>query len=262
MSKKICLVLGSGGSKGLTHLGVIKALVESGYEITQIVGTSCGALIGGLYAANPNCEELENIIEKIGYLELVKIFVDWPNGSGLMDGEKIENFLDEICGQKIIEDLPIKFKAVCTDIVKGKKFIFDKGKLSTAIRASCGVPGLFSPYKHEGKLLIDGGALNPVPVFEVDRGKDEIIVAVGLYSRVFPKSYQKLAKANVTQIAYVAMQTMFCKLADYNMAGADVKILPLVEETNILNFVKTKKYVQIGYETTIKMVPEIEKLFT
>jgi len=253
--------LGSGGSKGLAHLGVIKALVDSGFEITQIVGTSAGALIGGLYAANPDCNYLEKIIKDIGYLKLLDMLVDWPIKSGLMRGKKMEKFLDKICDKKKIENLPIPFKAVCTDLVKGEKFVFTQGKLSTAIRASCAIPALFSPVKLGGKILIDGGALNPVPVSEVIQKKDEKIVAVGLYSKVFPKSYDKLSKANLTRIAFVAMQVMVRQLSKNNLEKADIKILPLVDDINVLNFVKTKNYVQIGYDTTMKLVPKINKLF-
>lgn len=261
MTKKISLVLGSGGSKGMAHVGVIKALLENNFEITEIVGTSAGALVGGLYAANPNIDDLEKTVESIGYIELIKLFVDWPIKTGLVRGKKIEEFLDRVCEKKSIEDLPIKFRAVCTDIVRAEKYIFSQGKLATAIRASCAIPALFSPVKMDGKILIDGGALNPIPVGEVVPKKDRKIVAVGLYSKVFPKSFRKLSKANLTQVAFVSMQVMVRELSRLNMEKADVKILPLVEDVNVLNFVKTKKYIQIGYETTMKMMPEINKLF-
>lgn len=262
MKKKICLVLGGGGSKGLAHIGVIKALCENGYEITQIAGTSVGALIGGIYAANPDYKELEKIINKIGYLELIKIFVDWPVKGGIVRGKRMEKFLDKICGQKKIEDLPIRFRAVCADIVEGKEFVFKEGKLATAIRASCAIPAIFSPIKYEGKLLIDGGALNPIPVSEVKAKKDEKIIAVGLYSKIFPKNYRKLSKANLAQIAYASMQVMVRKLSQENLTQADIQILPAVDDVNVLNFVKTKKYIQIGYEETMKIMPKIDKLFT
>lgn len=262
MKKKVCLVLGGGGSKGLAHVGVIKALCENGYEITQIAGTSAGALIGGIYAANPNYEKLEEIVEGINYRELIKIFLDWPVKGGIVRGKKMEKFLDKICGQKKIEELPIRYRAVCADIVEGKEFVFKTGKLATAIRASCAIPAIFSPIKYEGKLLIDGGALNPIPVSEVSVKKNERIIAVGLYSKIFPKSYRKLSKANLAQVAYASMQVMVRKLSEENLKKADIRILPPVEDVNVLNFVKTKKYIQIGYEATIKMMPEIEKLFT
>lgn len=170
-------------------------------------------------------------------------------------------YLDKMCQEKNIEELPIKFKAVCSDLVEGKKFVFKEGKLATAIQASCAIPAIFSPIKYQGKLLIDGGAIDPVPVSEVSPQKDEKVIAVGLYSNIFPKSYQKLANANLTQIAYASMQVIVRQLSEENIDKADIKILPPVKDINVLNFVKAKKYIQIGYETTMKMMSEIDKLF-
>ncbi len=260
MSIKICLVLGGGGSKGLAHIGVIKALTEAGIEITQIAGTSAGALIGGLYAADPNIHRLETIADEINYLEIAKVLIDWPIKSGLVRGQKLENFLDKMCGQKRIEDLPIKFRAVCSDIVSGEKYVFSQGKLSTAIRASCSIPAIFSPLKHEQKILIDGGAVDPIPVSEVFPSPGEKVVAVGLYSRIFPKNYRKLSKANFTQIAYASMQVMVCHLSEKNLSLADVSIVPPVEDINVLNFVKAKKYIEIGYQSGLEAVPRIKDL--
>ena len=109
--------------------------------------------------------------------------------------------------------------------------------------------------------MIDGGAVDPIPVSELSPEKGERIVAVGLYSKIFPKSYRKLAKANIIQIAYASMQVMVCQLSEKNVDLADIKILPEVEDINVLNFVKAKKYIDIGYEATMKQMPEIEKLF-
>jgi len=261
MSKRICLVLGSGGSKGIAHLGVIKALIENNFEITQIAGTSAGAMIGGLYAANSDGQKLEDEINNISYLKLFKILLEKPTKNALLRGIKMEAFLDSLCGEKRIEDLPIKFKAVCSDLISGDKYVFDKGKLSTAIRASCAIPAIFSPVKYDNKILIDGGAVNPVPTSEVKPKHGEKIIAVGLYSKIFPKNYKNISGANILKIAFSSMQVMVKNLSILDLEKADIKILPPVEDINVLDFVKAKKYIQIGYETTIKMMPEINKLF-
>ncbi|HOY60920.1 MAG TPA: patatin-like phospholipase family protein [Candidatus Woesebacteria bacterium] len=261
MTKKICLVLGSGGSKGLAHLGVIKALRENNFEITQIAGTSAGAMMGGLYAANLDGLKLEKEINEIDYLKLFKILLEKPTKNAILRGKKVEAFLDKLCGEKKIEDLPIKFKAVCSDLITGNKYVFSKGKLATAIRASCAIPGIFSPVKFEDKILIDGGAVNPIPVSEVEPRSGEKIIAVGLYSKIFPKNYNNISKGNILKIAFSSMQVMVKKLSILDLEKADIKILPPVEDINVLDFVKAKKYIQIGYETTMKMIPEINKLF-
>lgn len=262
MKKKICLVLGSGGSKGIAHLGVIKALVENDFEITQIAGTSAGAMMGGLYAANLDGDKIEKEINAIDYIKLFRILVEKPSKNGLLRGKKMEAFLNNLCGEKKIEDLPIKFRAVCSDLISGDKYVFDKGKLSTAIRASCAIPALFSPVKYEGKILIDGGATNPIPTSEVYPGKNEKIIAVGLYSKIFPKNYRKISQANIVRMAFSSMQVMVKNLSILDLEKADIKILPPVEDINVLNFVKAKNYLKIGYDATIKMIPEINKLFS
>lgn len=262
MKKKICLVLGSGGSKGIAHLGVIKALVENDFEITQIAGTSAGAMMGGLYAANLDGDKIEKEINAIDYIKLFRILVEKPSKNGLLRGKKMEAFLDNLCGEKKIEDLPIKFRAVCSDLISGDKYVFDKGKLSTAIRASCAIPALFSPVKYEGKILIDGGATNPIPTSEVYPGKNEKIIAVGLYSKIFPKNYRKISQGNIVRMAFSSMQVMVKNLSILDLEKADIKILPPVEDINVLNFVKAKNYLKIGYDATIKMIPEINKLFS
>ena len=261
MKKKICLVLGSGGSKGIAHLGVIKALVENDFEITQIAGTSAGAMMGGLYAANLDGDKIEKEINAIDYIKLFRILVEKPSKNGLLRGKKMEAFLDNLCGEKKIEDLPIKFRAVCSDLISGDKYVFDKGKLSTAIRASCAIPALFSPVKYEGKILIDGGATNPIPTSEVYPGKNEKIIAVGLYSKIFPKNYRKISQANIVRMAFSSMQVMVKNLSILDLEKADIKILPPVEDINVLNFVKAKNYIKVGYDATIKMLPQINKLF-
>lgn len=261
MSKKICLALGSGGSKGLAHIGVIKALCENSFEITQIAGTSAGSLIGALYAANPNYKELEKFAKSINYLKLFNILIELPVKSGLLRGKKMEKYLDKICGRKRIEELPIRFRAVCSDVVKGEEYVFSEGKLATAVRASCAIPAIFSPVKYEGKILVDGGAVNPIPISALEPKRNEKIIAVGLYSKIFPKSYQKISKASLPFIAYASMQVMVTRLSEQKLDKADIKILPPVEDINALNFVKAKKYIDIGYETTMKLIPEINKLF-
>lgn len=256
MKRKISLALGGGGSKGLAHIGVIKAITELNLEISQIAGTSVGALIGGIYATNPNYKELEKIVEDISYLELFKILMDFPVKDALVKGKKMEDFLDKICGSKKIEELPIKFRAVCADIVSGEKYVFDKGKLSTAIRASCAIPGIFSPVKYEERVLIDGGVISPVPVLELEKRKNEKIIAVGLYDKFFPKKYKDMANAGVFVVAYGSMQLMVKKLAENELEKADVKILPPVEDINVLDFVKAKKFITLGYETAIKALKD------
>lgn len=162
MKRKISLVLGAGGSKGLAHLGVIKALNEAGFEITQIAGTSVGALIGGLYAGKPDVKWIEEIVYSLSYRKLSKIILERPRKSALIYGNNYHNFLKKILPIKNVEDTQIPFRAVASDLVSGEKYVFNSGPLVTAISASSAIPAIFSPVEYKGMLLIDGGAIDPV----------------------------------------------------------------------------------------------------
>ncbi len=179
MSKKVSLVLGSGGARGLAHVGVIRWLEEHGYTIESISGCSMGALIGGYYAAG----KLDAYIEWLSssdMLDLIKL-LDIKGSGGVVSGrhlmKKLENLMD---GDKQIEDLNIKFTAVTTDIDAQKEIWFSSGSLIHAIRASISIPLFFTPYEYEGMLLVDGGVLNPVPIAPTFNDMTDLTIAVNL----------------------------------------------------------------------------------
>ncbi len=261
LKKGISLVLGGGGSKGPAHLGVIKALVEEGFEIKEIIGTSAGALIGGLYAANPDVEKIEEIFNSLNYRKLFRLLVGKPNRSGLINGEKYRKFIEDCCAVKNIEETKIPFRAVSCDLVSGERYVFEKGPMSTAISASSAIPAIFSPVKYEDKILIDGGAVAPVAIDEARPQKRDKVVAVALFKHIFPKNYQQLRQAGLGRIAYVSMQVVIRNLSKQAVGKADIAVLPDVEDINVLNFVKTKSYVEIGYRAMKEKIGELNKLY-
>ncbi len=175
--KSVSLVLGSGGARGLAHIGVIRWLEEHGYRITSIAGSSIGAVVGGIHAAG-KLDEFEAWVRAISRVDIVTFLdVAWGKG-GLVKGDRIINALIELVGDQFIEDLPIRFTAVATDLNNQKEVWFTSGKLFDAIRASMSVPLLFTPFPMGGIDFVDGGVLNPVPV-EAGAGTGaDIIVAV------------------------------------------------------------------------------------
>ena len=177
--KTVSLVLGSGGARGLAHIGVIHWLEENDYEIRSIAGSSIGALIGGIYAAG-KLEEYERWVCAIRKVDIVTLLdLSWGK-SGLVKGDKIINTLIDLVGEQLIEDLPIQYTAIATD-VKGQKEIWIKsGRLFDAIRASISIPLLFTPFEHRGVNLIDGGVLNPVPVAPTIGDDTDMTLAVNL----------------------------------------------------------------------------------
>lgn len=177
--KKIALVLASGGAKGFAHIGAIEALEESGYEITSIAGTSMGSLVGGIYAAGG----LEKVKEWMFGLTLRKVLnlVDFTfSNYALVNGNRVIDALKEIVPDCDIESLPIPYCAVATDVKDGAEYVFRSGSLYEAIRASISIPMLFRPVDINGKIFIDGGITNGLPLDKVVRTPGDILVGVNL----------------------------------------------------------------------------------
>ncbi len=175
----VSLVLGSGGARGIAHIGVIHWLEEHGYDIRSISGCSMGALIGGVYA----CEKLdvfEEWVRAISKLDIVRLLdLSWGK-QGLVEGERIIMTLKELIGDRRIEDLPIAYTAVAADIKREKEVWLNRGSLFDAIRASISLPLFFTPFELNGMKLLDGGILNPVPIAPTFEDSTDLTIAVNL----------------------------------------------------------------------------------
>ena len=175
----VSLVLGSGGARGLSHIGIIKWLVENNYQINSISGCSVGALIGGIYAAG-KLNEFESWIREIDKLEIFSLLDLAWKANGLVQGDKIINTLVNLLGDQQIEDLPLSYTAVAADIENEKEVWINTGSLFDAIRASISLPLFFTPVHRKGVLLIDGGVLNPVPIAPTFSDHTDLTIAVNL----------------------------------------------------------------------------------
>ncbi|MCK4793275.1 MAG: patatin-like phospholipase family protein, partial [Desulfobacteraceae bacterium] len=177
MKQPIALVLGSGGARGLAHIGVIEEFEKQGFEINSVAGTSMGALIGGLYAM----DKLHEYKDWVLTLDKVEVFnlIDFTFSShGLIKGDKIINKMKTFLPDRNIEDLDIPFAAVATDITNEKEVVFTTGSVYEAVRASIAIPTVFTPVNKDNILLVDGGVLNPIPANRVKRIGNDILVAV------------------------------------------------------------------------------------
>ncbi|ABM03621.1 patatin-like protein of phospholipase family protein [Psychromonas ingrahamii 37] len=175
--KTVSLVLGSGGARGMAHIGVIRWLLTHGYEIKSISGSSVGALVGGMYAAG-KLDEFEAWAASITTLYKLKLFyINWNHEAR---GDKIMNVLIELFGDYKIEDLPITYTAVASDIRNEKEIWINKGSLFQALRASMAMPLFFTPVVRNGVDLIDGGVLNPVPIAPTFSDHTDLTIAVNL----------------------------------------------------------------------------------
>lgn len=173
----ISLVLGSGGARGYAHVGVIEELRAQGYGIRSVAGSSMGALVGGVYAAGKLTEYREWAcgLKTFDVLRLV----DWSwRGGGLIKGQRVIGTLRDLVGDTNIEDLPISYTAVAVDIDAQREVWFSRGSLFDAIRASISIPTVFRPHRYQGRRLVDGGLLNPVPVTPTLRDLTDATIAV------------------------------------------------------------------------------------
>ena len=177
--KSISLVLGSGGARGLAHIGVIRWLEEHDYNIASVTGCSIGAMIGGIYAAG-KLDSYEKWVRAIRKIDMVSLLdLSFARG-GFVKGEKIISTLRDLIGSQLIEDLPMPFTAVASDIRKEKEVWINSGPLFDAIRASISLPLFFTPFNINGNLLIDGGVLNPVPIAPTFDDNTDLTIAVNL----------------------------------------------------------------------------------
>jgi len=182
--KNLGLALGAGSARGLAHIGVLKVLAEANVPIKAIAGTSAGALVGGLFAAGVTAEELERVLVNEKYKILSKVFVPtFPRG-GLFDGRRVSEFVRLFTDDVQIEDLKIPFAAVATDFMTGEEVVIRQGSLAEAIRASTCLPGVFTPPRLSGRILCDGGLVNPVPVDVCRSLGADFVVAVNVNPRL------------------------------------------------------------------------------
>lgn len=176
---KASLVLGSGAARGLTHIGVIKCLEEHGYEIRSIAGSSMGALIGGIYAAG-ELDLYSDWVSALRTKDIIKLLDLSFSKNSFFKGEKIIEVLKDMIGDRNIEELPIGYTAVATDLNEQKEIWLTQGSLFNAIRASIAMPMIFSPVKISNRLLVDGGIINPIPIAPTLQDNTELTIVVAL----------------------------------------------------------------------------------
>lgn len=193
--KTISLVLGSGGARGLAHIGVIQVLEEQGYEISSISGSSMGALIGGIYAAG-KLDVYTDWVCALDRLDVLRLLDVSFSGTAIFKGERIINTLRDLIGVQNIEDLPITFTAVATDLDESKEVWLSSGPLCDAIRSSIAFPTIFSAAHYKGKTLVDGGLLNPIPIAPTIRDLTDMTIAVSLNgnAKIIPEDLPMVEK--------------------------------------------------------------------
>jgi len=203
-SGKVGLALGSGSARGWAHIGVIKALTEAGICVDYVSGTSIGAVVGAVYASG-RIDSFKDVVLQLDWKKIAFLLdVVFPK-SGLIDGNKIAEFIRSHVGEKKIENLSLPFCAVSTDLATGKEVIIKDGDIIEAVRASISVPGVFTPIRKNGVILVDGGLVNPVPVSVVRQMGADLVIAVDLNHDIVGK--KGIGKTSVPNSGALAQGT-------------------------------------------------------
>jgi NTE family protein len=293
MGKSVSLVLSSGGARGYAHIGVIEALHEAGFEIRAIVGSSMGALIGGLYA-NGTLPEYKDWILKLDFLGVLRLVDFTFSEAGFIKGDRVFDRMAYLFDNVAIEDLPISYTAVATDLINRKEVWFQNGSLKQAIRASIAIPMVFTPVILNGRILLDGGILNPLPVAPTVSQQTDLVVAVNVnalqshnYPQALPeteKNKQEEFRNGLTRflhgVGWVGsrkgqtppmmgrfelmsrtLDTVQESLSNYKVAGyrPDVMIDIPADACNFYDFHKAYDLIELGRTVASKVFKDMDK---
>jgi NTE family protein len=260
--KTVGLALGSGGVRGLAHIGVIKTLLKHKIPIDYISGASIGAWVGAHFALYQDIEKTADFTAGKKKEKLIS-FLEPNISGGLVKGDKLELLVNEWLDNANFEDLKIPLKIAVTDLLSGNKIVCSEGKLAPAVRASISVPGVFKPVIFEHRALVDGGLSNPVPVDLVKELGAEIVVAVNLD---FFSGFDNISPTDVGygNVADGTIKIMRHHLARYSCRGADFVIEP-----DLMNFSSWSNYfmndnvgegIKLAEEATEKIIPALKEM--
>ncbi|MFA6407119.1 MAG: patatin-like phospholipase family protein [Candidatus Paceibacterota bacterium] len=259
--KKVGLALGGGGAKGLAHIGVIKELERMGIEISFISGTSMGALVGAWYAATKDIDALEKLflgVTKDGIFPVGKI-IRKHDGNVFKD-PMVPAFYESRLDGIMFDECKIPFKAVATDVKNGNQVVLGEGKVMDAVRASAALPIVFNPVEIEGRILMDGGFVNPVPADVVKEMGADIVIAVDVSSKWIDFSEMRFDLLHMHSIVSGAMSVVEYQVAKKILKeNADIVLNPAVLSYNWLEFNNAKELILCGKKETHLHREEIGK---
>ena len=255
--KKIGLVLSGGEARGIAHIGDLKVLKEHNIDIDVISGCSMGAFIGAYYSSNMDISEIEANASHFTQRNFV-FLSDISLRAGLIKGKKIETYLKKIIKVKDFSELKIPLVINATDLITGEEVIFDKGELIPAVRASIAIPFIFIPKEINGRLLVDGGLINPVPINNIKKYKPDIIIVSNVIRKKSNLHKEKIKFIDVVRQSINIMQSEFisCK----KETAKNIIYIDLDVKNTILDFRNTQDIIKIGEKAALEQIDNIKKL--
>jgi NTE family protein len=252
---RVALVLGGGAARGFAHVGVLRVLEQEKIPIDLIVGTSVGSLIGALYAEDRNSFELEWTAFQLEKEDLLDYgVVNAVMGMSFASGDRFEQWVTAKLKVKKIEELKIPFAAVATDLNWGSRVVIDRGSIARAVRASSAIPGVFPPVQHLGKILVDGGVSDNIPIGVAREKGADLVIAVDIGESVANTDIK-----NIVDVVLQATNIMFALNVEHSKKGADVLITPKVSGVAMLDFTQKKRCMMAGIEAGREAVPRIRQ---
>ena len=246
---KVAVAFGGGAVLGAAHVGVLKALIEHGFDIQAVSGTSIGSMIASLYAFDHNPEKVEELAIELSWKDITTFSF---SKYGLLSNDSLGSWVKEHIGDVQIEDASIPLHIVATDIENGEKLFLNKGSLATAIQASTCIPGLFRPVEWEGKMLVDGGIVENVPISPLSKSEDLKIIAIDLNAK------QQYAKpSNVVDVLVNSFHFTLATRAVMQAEKADILISPDLSAFNRYDPKQSKALIKKGYETAIEALKDL-----
>jgi NTE family protein len=254
MAKKVGLALSGGGARGFAHVGVLQALVENDIPIDLIAGTSAGSFVGGAYAAGLTVDEIVEIGKKISWFGVAGFSY---SPKGFLSNAPMKGFIEKSFPVTRFEDLKIPFTAVACDLETGEEiYLKDDGDLTHAIRASCAIPGVFVPVTDDGRQLVDGGVVSPIPTRAVKKMGAEVIIAVDLITcgTTYWGSPSTLV-GTFFQSAMIMLRTT----SRHQHYRADLIIEPAISHIRPDEIAKRDELVELGYKSVVDSIEDIRK---
>lgn len=248
MARGVTLALSSGGARGFAHIGVLKCLEQHRIPILGIAGSSMGGLVGALYASGYTATMLEDLAVHVRRSQWVDFSV---SRMGMVRGQKLLALLNTWTRGRQFDDCTLPLKLVAVDIQRGEEVVLDHGNVAEAIRATISIPGVFSPHSIDGRLLVDGGVLNRVPVDLARQLANAPVVAVDAGIDVSP------VVKSVFDILFQAFDVMARELRRYKPVQADVLIEPQAPNVRNAQFRRVHDFIRVGEEACEQHIPDI-----
>ncbi|NLL18939.1 MAG: patatin family protein [Clostridia bacterium] len=254
---KVGLALGGGAAKGFAHLGVLKVLVNEGIPIDLIAGCSMGSIFAALYGAGVDMKLLEKLLEQLPQKQFFDLAV--PK-LGLIRGHRLEALLRLLTKEKDFSQLDIPVYVVAVDIEKGEKVVINEGSVAEAVRGSIAIPGVFTPKRWRGRLLVDGAILERVPVGVAQKYGADVVIAVDV--KFGGERGKEIKITNIFDVILNSIELMEKEVATPYLSEADILIQPDLSHIASSEFTRFKECIEIGEEAAKQAIPGIRRILT